>query len=427
MSATVRILIGLIAGLGLGAVMAAFNPPWRDEAIAVLDGLGGVWLDALRMTIVPLVFALLVTGVAQAAGTLAAGGIAARSLLAFGVLLLVSAAMSVVASSALLDLWPPASSATNALRAAQAGAGAVPPTPPFADWLRSFVPNNAVKAAADGAMAPLVFFALVFGLAATRIEDDRRARLFDLFDAIQAAMMVIVKWVLWAAPAGVFALGLVFGARTGLDGLGVLVQYVIVVSIMCLAAGLIALVIGIVFGRIALLRMLGALIPVSAVAISTQSSLASMPAMLEACQKIGVRDTVRDLVMPMAVALFRMTSPAGNIAVAVYVAHIYGIQLDIGHMIAGVVVAALVSLAAVGIASSVTFFTTLGPIFMAMGLPMELLPLLLAVETLPDLSRTIGNVAADVGVTALIDRWSGRGAAPAIAPAVAATSVTDLP
>ncbi len=423
MSPTVRILIGLVAGLGLGAILAAVNPPWREEAIAVLDGLGGVWLDALRMTIVPLVFALLVTGVAQAAGTLAAGGIAARALLAFGVLLLVSAAMSVTASSALLDLWPPASSATNALRAAHSAAGAVPPPPPFADWLRSFVPNNAVKAAADGAMAPLVFFALVFGLAATRIEEERRVRLFDFFDAIQAAMMVIVKWVLWAAPAGVFALGLVFGARTGVAGLGVLVEYVIVVSLMCLAAGLIALVIGIVFGRVALLRMLNALIPVSAVAISTQSSLASLPAMLEACQKIGVRDTVRDLVMPMAVALFRMTSPAGNIAVAVYVAHIYGIPLDIGHMIAGVVVAALVSMAAVGIASSVTFFTTLGPIFMAMGLPMELLPLLLAVETLPDLSRTIGNVAADVGVTALIDRWSGR----QTAPTAVATSVANRP
>lgn len=407
MSPTLRILIGLIAGLGLGAVLAAVNPPWHGDAVAILDGLGGVWLDALRMTIVPLVFALLVTGVAQAAGTLAAGGIAARSLFAFGVLLLISATVSVIAASALLDIWPPAQSATAALRAAQAGAGAVPPTPPFAEWLRSFVPNNAIKAAADGAMAPLVFFALVFGLAATRIEEARRERLFSLFDAIQAAMMVIVNWVLWAAPAGVFALGLVFGARTGVAGLGVLVQYVIVVSLMCLTAGLIVLIIGIVASRVGVVKMLNALIPVSAVAISTQSSLASMPTMLVACQKIGIRDTVRDLVMPMAVALFRMTSPAGNIAVAVYVAHIYGIHLDIQHMIAGVVVAALVSLAAVGIASSVTFFTTLGPIFMAMGLPMELLPLLLAVETLPDLSRTIGNVAADVGITALIDRWSG--------------------
>jgi len=410
MSPTLRILIGLVLGLGLGIALAAVQPAWQGEAVAVLDALGGVWLDALRMTIVPLVFALLVTGVAQAAGTLAAGGIAGRTLLAFGVLLLVSALVSALVGGALLDAWPPSASATAALKAAEKGAGAVPPTPPFAEWLRSFVPNNAIKAAAEGAMAPLVFFALIFGLAATRVEDDRRERLFGFFDAVQAAMMVIVKWVLWAAPAGVFALGLVFGARTGVAGLGVLVQYVIVVSLMCLLAGLIGLVLGIVGGRVPVPKMLAALIPVSAVAISTQSSLASLPTMLEACEKIGVSRTVRDLVMPMAVALYRMTSPAGNVAVALYVAHVYGIHLDPLHVAAGVVVAALVSLAAVGIASAVTFFTTLGPIFMAMGLPMELLPLLLAVETLPDLSRTIGNVAADVGVTAVMDRWTGRAA-----------------
>ena len=118
---------------------------------------------------------------------------------------------------------------------------------------------------------------------------------------------------------------------------------------------------------------------------------------------------MRDLVMPMAVALFRITSPAGNLAVAIYIAHIYGVALDPGRLAVGVLVASLVSLAAVGAASSITFFTTLVPICMAMGLPMDLLPLFLAVETLPDFSRTIGNVTADVGITV----WAGRWVKPA--------------
>jgi proton glutamate symport protein len=147
-------------------------------------------------------------------------------------------------------------------------------------------------------------------------------------------------------------------------------------------------------------------------AISTQSSLASMPVMLEATEQLGAPAKVRDLVLPLAVALFRITSPAGNIAVAVYVAHIYGVAVDPLQLAAGVVVAALVSLGAVGVASSITFFTTLVPIFMAMNLPMELLPLLLPVETLPDFSRTIGNVTGDVGVTAWAARWSGAGSEP---------------
>jgi proton glutamate symport protein len=130
-------------------------------------------------------------------------------------------------------------------------------------------------------------------------------------------------------------------------------------------------------------------------------------------EKIGVPPQIRDLVLPMAVALFRITSPAANMAVVIYVAHISGIALDPARLATGVVVAALVSVAAVGVASSVTFFTTLAPISMAMGLPMDLLPLFLAVETLPDLSRTIGNVAADIGVTTLARRWAGKEAAAA--------------
>jgi Na+/H+-dicarboxylate symporter len=174
---------------------------------------------------------------------------------------------------------------------------------------------------------------------------------------------------------------------------------------MCLLAGVIGLVVALVGGRTPPGRLAGSLIPVTAMAISTQSSLASLPVMLEAAEKLGIPERVRGLVLPMAVALFRITSPPANIAVALYAAHIYGVRLDPGHVAAGVAVSVLVSLAAVGVASSITFFTTLVPISMTMGVPMDLLPLLIAVETFPDFSRTIGNVYGDVGITAWASRW----------------------
>ena len=409
---TTRILAGLVLGLGIGGVLAAVHPAWRGEAIALSQGVGNVWLDALRMTIIPLVFSLLFTGVAQAAGAAEAGGLAGKALLAFGALLLASAAIGAVATPLLLSVWPPPSAAVAALRAsAQGAASGIPPSPPFAEWLGSFVPANVAKAAADGAMASIVVFALLFGLAATRQTEPRRAALYAFFDAVQAAMMTIVHWVLEAAPAGVFLLALAVGAKVGASAVGLLGQYVIVVSIMCLAAGAMGLVAGIVGGRVSPGRMFAALIPVEAMGISTQSSLASLPVMLDATETLGVPAPVRDMVMPMAVALFRITSPAGNVAVAVYVAHIYGIALDPFRLIAAVVVAALVSLAAVGVASSVTFFVTLVPIFSAMNVPLDLLPLLLPVETLPDFSRTIGNVTGDVGITTWAAKWrGGRGA-----------------
>ena len=215
-----------------------------------------------------------------------------------------------------------------------------------------------------------------------------------------------------AAPVGVMLLSFGVGAKTGVGAVGVLGHYVVVVSIMCLAGGVIGFVVALIGGRIPVGRLIAALIPVEAMAISTQSSLASLPVMITACDRLGVPERARDLVLPMAVAVMRITSPAGNLAVVIYVAHLYGIPLDPGKLAIGVVVSCLVSLAAVGVASSVTFFTTLVPISMAMGLPMDLLPLFLAVETLPDFSRTIGNVTADVGVTAMAGRWAMRDGTP---------------
>jgi Na+/H+-dicarboxylate symporter len=404
-SLTFRILSGLALGLVIGAALAAAQPPWRGQVISLADGLGNVWLDALRMTIIPLVFSLMVIGVGEAAGAARAGGLAARTLLTFAGLLLLSTVIAAVATPALLAVWPPPAAAMAALRASAASAGAVPPAPAFAEWLSSFIPANPVRAAADGAMAPLVIFALIFGLAAARQTERRRAAVFGFFDGVQAAMMTIVHWVLAVAPLGVFLLSLAVAARIGASAVGLLGQYVVVASIMCLMAGLIGLGLGLFGGRVAPARLLSALAPVEAMAISTQSSLASLPVMLDAAEAIGAPARVRDLVLPMAVALFRITSPAGNIAVAIYVAHVYGTPLDLAHLAAGVVVAAMVSLAAVGVASSVTFFTTLVPICSAMGAPLALLPLLLPLETLPDFSRTIGNVTADVGLTAWAARW----------------------
>jgi proton glutamate symport protein len=403
---TLQILIGLVTGLALGAVLPSLHLPLQAQLVSSAEAIGGVWLDGLRMTIIPLVFSLLVIGVAQAADTAGGGGLPAKVLIAFGALLLVSATISAIATPALLHVWPAPAAAAQALRASAVGAAEhIPTSPPLAEWLRSFVPSNPVKAAADGAMASIVFFALVFGLAATRLNEARRALVFGLFDAIQAAMMVVVNWVLQIAPFGVFLLAVVVGAKTGFGAVGILGQYVIVVSIMCLASASVGLGLALLGGQVAPGKLFTALIPVEAMAISTQSSLASLPVMLEATEQLGVGTRVRGLVLPMAVALFRISSPAGNLAVAIYMAHIYGVHLDPGRLAVGVLVASMVSLAAVGVASSITFFTTLVPICMAMGVPMDLLPLLLAVETLPDFSRTVGNVTADVGLTAWAARW----------------------
>jgi len=411
-SLTAMILSGLVAGLTAGAVLHAAHAPWEAAAVSAAEAVGGVWMDALRMTIIPLVFALLVTGMARAAETAGRGGLAGRALVVFALLLLASTTLTALVAPALLSALPAPAEAASALRSSAAGGAAqIPETPPLAGWLKAFIPANPVKAAAEGAMASLVVFALIFGLAVSRLDARRQEALVLVFDGVQAAMMVIVRWVLFLAPAGVFLLALTVGARTGIAAVGLLGHYVLVITLVCLMAGALGLAAALLGGRTPPRELAAAMTQVGAMALSTQSSLACLPVMLAACDRLGVPERVRGLVLPMGVALFRVTSPAGNLAVALYVAHLYGVPLAPVQVVSGILVGALVSLAAVGVASSVTFFTTLVPIFMSMGLPMELLPLLLAVETLPDFSRTLGNVAGHVGVTAWASRWRGADAA----------------
>ena len=402
-----RILAGMILGLLLGAGIAWLAPDWRAEAGTVGDALGGAWLAALRMTIVPLVFALLFVGVARSADVVQGGGLAARAIVTFAVLLVASSVAGAIVALVALNIWPIASPVAEALRHMAGPAAPMATTPSVSDWITNLVPVNPVKAAADGAMAPLVIFALVFALAAMRQTAERRAALFSLFEAVQDTMLTIVGWVLWVAPAGVFFLALSIAAKVGVGIAGTLGQYVVLVSTACLVGALPAFILGL-FGGAGPVRTLAAFVPSQLMALSTQSSLATLPVMLRGAESLGIPERIRGLVLPMAVALFRATNPAANMAIVLYIAQLYGVDVPLPRLIASIGLAALMSLAGVGVASSVAFATVLIPLCLALNLPIAILPLLLSVEPLLDFSRTLGNVTADLAVTAWARRWASR-------------------
>ena len=398
-----RILAGLVLGLVVGAAIggtAASGP-----LLAVAQPVGKLWLDALTMTVVPLVFSLLVTGIVSAADSASGGRIAPLALLWFAVLLvgvcLISAALTPLA----LDLWPiPAAAASL-----QAPGGDVPVIASGADWVSNIIPTNPLAAAADTAMVPLVIFALIFGLAVSRIEPELRTSVHTFFRAIVQAMLTIVHWVLLVAPLGVFALAFAVGARTGIGAASTLLHYVALVVGSCLTVTLLSYAVVAVMGRMSPLAFARAALPAQVVAASTQSSLASLPAMIEAAGPLRVDRQSAGIVLPLAVSIFRAASAAANVTVAVYLAHLHGIPLGAGTLIVGALVAAAVSVAAVGLPAQVSFFAIIGPVCLAMGVPIYLLPLLLAIETIPDIFRTIGNVTADLAVTRLVGRGEKSG------------------
>jgi Na+/H+-dicarboxylate symporter len=393
-----RILAGLILGLVAGAVLAGTAA--GEMMLSVAQPVGKLWLDALTMTVVPLVFSLLVTGIVSAAGSASGGRTARRALAWFAVLLVGVCLLSALLTTLALGWWPVSAEAAS-LRGAS---GEAPVISSGADWLGNIIPANPLKAAADTAIVSLVIFAMLFGFAASRIEPELRAAIQTFFRAVVQTMLVIVHWVLWLAPIGVFALALAVGARSGAGAAGTLLHYVVLVVGACLVTALLAYGVAAVFGRMPPQAFARAALPAQIVAVSTQSSLASLPAMIEAAGPLGVGKQEAGIVLPLAVSIFRAASAAANVTVAVYLAHLHGVALDGWTLVFGALVAAAVSVAAVGLPAQISFFAIIGPVCLAMGVPVDLLPLLLAIETVPDIFRTLGNVTADLAVTRLVGR-----------------------
>ncbi|MBU1522613.1 MAG: dicarboxylate/amino acid:cation symporter [Alphaproteobacteria bacterium] len=408
------VIAALAAGVVVGALAQEADAQWLTGTLGVVESLGQVWLNALRMTVIPLVFSLLVTGIVSIADAAATGRIAVRSLTVFGLLLVGATVYAILAGLGLLALWPIDPEAGRALLAgvpadSLATVGEAARTDGLRAFLASLAPANLIKAAADDGVLAVVVFALAFGFAATRIKAELRRPLAGFFEAVAETLVVIVHWVLLAAPFGVFALALGVGLRAGLGVAGTLAHYVAIVCLSQIGLILLIYVVATVWGRISLGRFARAVAPAQVVAVSTQSSLASLPVMIERARDwLGVPQTSAGLVLPLAVAVFRITSPVANLAVCLYVAQLNGVELSLTALIAGGLTAIAVSIASVGLPGQVSFFASVGPICLAMGLPLGVLPLLLAVEVIPDIFRTVGNVTGDLAATRIVAGEDGE-------------------
>jgi Na+/H+-dicarboxylate symporter len=260
-----------------------------------------------------------------------------------------------------------------------------------------------VRAAADDGVLSLVVFSIFFGFAATQLEVSLRQSIVTFFRAVSEAMIVVVRWVLLAAPLGVFALALGVGLRAGFGAAETLVQYVVIVTGVTAGSTLLAWLIAVTWGRQPIARFTTAAAPVWAIAASTQSSLASLPAMLDAALRgLRIPAHIADVTLPLAVALFRFTSPVANLAVCFFIAHLYGLEPSVLQIASAIFVAYAVSIAAVGLPGQVSFVASIAPICLALGVPTEVLGILIAVEVIPDIFRTLGNVTSDLAATSIL-------------------------
>lgn len=361
-------------------------------AISVAQLVGTLWLNALRVTLVPLIFSLVVTGVATAAANRAGGQLGRRTGLLFVSLLPLSAFVGTILGSLLLDIGPDASMAVEK---------AAPVDVPGASaWILGLVPPNIVSAAADGAIVPLVLFALIFSLAAVRL-GDRAAQVLNVFEAIGAIMVTIVQWVLLAAPIGVFALAFSLGATTGFGASAFVGWYVIVQIIATLSLAALMYPLAARSG-LSFRAFSRATAPAQAIAASTQSSLATLPVMVEAAGRLGLPERSAAVVLPLAVALFRIAAPASIVIVTLALTRMTGVELGWPQLAIVMLMATLNTLVIAGLPNQITFFAAYAPPALAVGVPVELLPIFLAIDAIPDVFYTVANVTADLAVTSAV-------------------------
>ncbi|WP_375291149.1 dicarboxylate/amino acid:cation symporter [Qipengyuania sp.] len=404
---TVRIpaawtLAGLVAGLFAGLLLA--DSAALEPVRSITDPLGRLWLRGLQATIVPLVAGLLVVGIVKLALAAKVGAAARRMLGWMAGVLVFSGVVGVLFTPWLLSFFPAPAAAADALLVG----GDAQELPGLAAFVESVIAPNIVAAAAENAMLPVTIFFAALAIAISKLPPSQREDLLGLFRGLANAMLIVIGWVLWVAPVGVFALALGVGAASGGAAFAALGHYILIV----VAAGSLIMAGGYLLaslaGGISPWRFARAIIPAQTVALSTQSSLASLPAMLDSARRLKVRDETAEFVLPLSVAIFRATSPAMNLAVVMYVAHLAGIVVAPGAMVAGVAVAIIIALGSVSLPGTISFVVSVGPIALAMGIPIEPLALLVAVEMLPDLMRTIANVTMDVSVTTVVDRKADK-------------------
>ncbi len=402
---TVLALLALALGIALGAVATTLGSRPLLAAVDALAPLGTLWVNAIRMTLVPLVVSMLVTSVAGFADVRAVGRLGARALLWFVVLLVGCAAIAALAAPALFRYVPVDAGAAAALRA-HAGAAASAPAevPTLGGFLTGLVPVNPLKSAVDGAMLPLIVFTLLFAAAVTRLAPEPRAQVTGFFRAVSDAMLVVVGWVLAFTPLGVLALAAGLGRDLGAGAIGAVGGYVLILCGLITVVTLLCYPVAAAFGRVPIRTFARAVLPAQAVAVSSRSSLASLPALIAGFREtLGERPATTGFVLPLAVSTFKLDTPVADLAGPLFLAHLYGVPLSPGQILTMTLVTIAMSFSNPGIPSGGLFVVT-APVLLAVGLPLEGVGLLIAADAIPDVFNTLVNVTGDMTVAVILAR-----------------------
>jgi len=424
MKESTRVLIALAAAVIIGIAVGASGNAALLRAADAIAPLGVLWVNAIRMTVIPLMMSLLIAGIAAAAEVKSVGRIGGRTLLVFFLLLVGTAAVVMPACWAVFRLLPPHGGGAPPLPAGAAEAASdvasnAPQT--FSAWVTSLLPPNPIAAAATGAMMPLILFTLLLALAIVRSAPAARATLVGFFQALAEAMLTLVRWIVLLAPLGVFALIVPLAAHAGPALAGAIGFYIVAYSIGCLLVILLLLVVSAVAGRIPLRRLARAALRPLLIAFSSSSSIATLPVLVESVEEnLDLPPAITGFVLPLAASSFKIAAPLSWTIGALFVAWFYGVPLRGAGLATIAFAAVLLAFAVPGVPRGAVIL--LAPLFVAIGLPAEGIGILIAVDAIPDTFATSLNVMGHLAAATIVGRPGAPPASaagpPAASPAV---------
>jgi Na+/H+-dicarboxylate symporter len=403
MSLTARILVGLVLGLVSGIVISLSSSDTLNSIPPLVEPVGALWVNAIRMIVVPLIVSLLITAIAGDKESGSVANLGAKTVGLFALMVGAICVYTALAAPPLLALLTLDPAIVESLRAPSATVDSTSVVlPPFRDWLVDLIPTNPLKAAVDSAMLPLIVFVALFASAMARIADTGRDILLRFFTAIKNVMFVLIGWIMAVAPVGVFALMLTMAATMGIAAAGAIGYFLLITFGLIVLAGAVLYVLAVVLGRMPLASFARACAPAQVVGFSTRSSLASLPAMFTAAEDLKFSPAVTGLVLPVAVSIFKFASPIARASGAFFIARLYGIELGPTEIIAIAGAIGLLSFYSPGIPSGGLLI--MAPLYISMNLPVEGIGILIALDQIVDMFITPANVTANLTVVSMLTR-----------------------
>lgn len=395
------VLLGFAGGILLG--LADRAAPRLDPVIAVADVVGTIFVNAIRMTVIPLVVGMLIAGLGSPSGSSVLSNLRSR-VIALLLLPVASATFALFAGQAMLGLIAIDATAANELRAsASIGAAGAAAAPTLTSWLIDLVPVNVIKAAADGSLLSLIVFTIPFALAVSRLADDRRLAVTNFFGAVAGAMLIVVRWIVAFAPIGVLALTAPIAARLGVSVAGLLASYIVVSVLLTLAAlAIIIYPMASILGGVPVSMFARACVPAQSLAISSRSTMATLPAMMDAARGLGASESIVAVVVPLAASLLRVGSAVGQMTAVLFAARLFGVTLGAGQMASVLITTIFTTVASPGVPGG--SIIVMAPVLVAAGIPAGAIGILLGADAIPDMIRTMANVTGGIAATVIASR-----------------------